>query len=118
MSTYDAKLITISEQLRNRLNSIIFFFFSVFFTKVVDIEEKLDILMKAYMQDRERFFALPILDSHSISYKSNLSAPPPPPPPSAGTASITATTNPLVNVRLLYFLFSSLECDEFLDFCI
>ncbi|XP_037903823.1 potassium voltage-gated channel subfamily KQT member 2 isoform X3 [Hermetia illucens] len=42
--------------------------------QVADIEEKLDILIKAYMQDRERFLALPLVpevQQHSNSNPSN-----------------------------------------------
>lgn len=63
--------------------------------QVADIEEKLDILIKAYMQDRERFYALPQVpenQQHSMHPKN---------PPSsgggsagggAGAASSTAVT--------------------------
>lgn len=55
--------------------------------QVADIEEKLDILIKAYMQDRERFYALPHISDtqHSIHSKN-----PPNPPPGGGCASITS----------------------------
>lgn len=51
---------------------------------MADIEEKLDMLIKAYMQDRERFYALPQVPDtpHSI-YPKN----PPNPPSSGGGAS-------------------------------
>lgn len=50
--------------------------------QVADIEEKLDILIKAYMQDRERFLALPQVPDtqHSINTKN-----PPNHPPSGGS---------------------------------
>lgn len=65
-------------------------------SQVADIEEKLDILIKAYMQDRERFLALPLVPdstSHSTNNK-NPSNPPPPPPPCGG---ILTSSNSMVN---------------------
>lgn len=62
--------------------------------QVADIEEKLDILIKAYMQDRERLLALPLVpenSSHSTNYKNNPPAPPPPPAPGAGI--LTSSTS-------------------------
>lgn len=58
-------------------------------TQVADIEEKLDILIKAYMQDRERFLALPHVPDtqHSINAKN----PPNPPPGGGGIMSTLAT---------------------------
>lgn len=50
---------------------------------MADIEEKLDILIKAYMQDRERFLALPVPDSNSHSII-NKHPPNPPAPPCGG----------------------------------
>lgn len=60
--------------------------------QVADIEEKLDILIKAYMQDRERFLALPQVPDtqHSINPKN------PPNPPSggaSGTGGILTSSN-------------------------
>lgn len=63
--------------------------------QVADIEEKLDILIKAYMQDRERLLALPLVpenNSHSINYKNNPPAPPPPPAPGV-TGILTSSTS-------------------------
>lgn len=67
---------------------------------MADIEEKLDILIKAYMQDRERLLALPLVpenNSHSTNFKNNPPAPPPPPAPSAGI--LTSSTS-VVSVRV------------------
>lgn len=53
-------------------------FLSIRSHQVADIEEKLDILIKAYMQDRERFYALPQVpenQQHSMHPKN---------PPSSG----------------------------------
>lgn len=58
--------------------------------QVADIEEKLDLLIKAYMQDRERLLALPLVpenSSHSINFKNNPPAPPAPPAPGILTSS-------------------------------
>ncbi|XP_055920822.1 potassium voltage-gated channel subfamily KQT member 4 isoform X16 [Eupeodes corollae] len=43
--------------------------------QVADIEEKLDILIKAYMQDRERFLALPLVSQVQHSNSSNQKPP-------------------------------------------
>lgn len=51
---------------------------------MADIEEKLDILIKAYMQDRERLLALPLVSENS-TYSNKYKNPPPPPPPGANT---------------------------------
>lgn len=58
--------------------------------QVADIEEKLDILIKAYMQDRERFLALPQVPDtqHSINPKN----PPNPPPPGGTTGGILTSS--------------------------
>lgn len=61
---------------------------------MADIEEKLDILIKAYMQDRERLLALPLeANIHSISYKNNPPAPPPPP-------GILTSSNSVVSLHI------------------
>lgn len=62
---------------------------------MADIEEKLDILIKAYMQDRERFLALPLVpetNSHSINKNNQSGAPPPPPPPTGGILTTSNNT--------------------------
>lgn len=62
--------------------------------QVADIEEKLDMLIKAYMQDRERLLALPLVpenSSHSTNLKNNPPAPPPPPAP--GASILTSSTS-------------------------
>lgn len=67
-------------------------FFFPLLLKVADIEEKLDILIKAYMQDRERFLALPLVPdstSHSIN---NKNPPNPPPPPCGGILTTTSSS--------------------------
>ncbi|XP_037043125.1 potassium voltage-gated channel subfamily KQT member 4 isoform X11 [Bradysia coprophila] len=58
---------------------------------VADIEEKLDILIKAYMQDRERFLALPQVPDtqHSITPKN---PPNPPPGGASGTGGILTSS--------------------------
>ncbi|XP_055319191.1 potassium voltage-gated channel subfamily KQT member 5 isoform X2 [Sitodiplosis mosellana] len=64
---------------------------------VADIEEKLDILIKAYMQDRERLLALPLVpenNSHSTNYKNNPPAPPPPPAPGVAGILTSSTSVP------------------------
>lgn len=74
-------------------------FFSKF--KVADIEEKLDILIKAYMQDRERFLALPLSsEQNSHSNNQNNSGPPQPPPGSSGTFS---SSNVVVTILKCFF---------------
>lgn len=75
---------------------------NVLSSQVADIEEKLDILIKAYMQDRERFLALPLVpetNSHSINKSNASGAPPPPPPPTGG---ILTTSNTTVSAECKY----------------
>lgn len=57
--------------------------------KVADIEEKLDVLIKAYMQDRERLYALPHVPElqHSIHGSRQ-------PPPSGGAGCGILTGGP------------------------
>lgn len=63
--------------------------------QVADIEEKLDILIKAYMQDRERFLALPQVPEtqHSITPKN-----PPNPPPGGASGTSGILTSSVANV--------------------
>lgn len=62
---------------------------------MADIEEKLDILIKAYMQDRERLLALPLVSENS-TYSNKYKNPPPPPPPASAIASTLASSNSTV----------------------
>lgn len=63
-----------------------------FIFQVADIEEKLDMLIKAYMQDRDRFSALP------QNIETNFKDPPPPPqpPPKSGIAGILISNSSMV----------------------
>lgn len=76
-----------------------------FILQVADIEEKLDILIKAYMQDRERFISFPIVPDaqHSINPKN----PPPDPPPGGGggikTSSQTTTSSLMVTITIFFY---------------
>lgn len=78
--------------------------------QVADIEEKLDILIKAYMQDRERFLALPQVPDtqHSINTKN----PPNPPPSGGGIMSTSATGAGSLMVKAL------LQQNSFISLCL
>lgn len=83
----------------NRIN------FDKIISQVADIEEKIDILIKAYMQDRERFLALPLVaENNSYSSNSKNSQPPPPPPPSSGSI-LTSSSTVVSLIFLLFFVF-------------
>ncbi|XP_031631987.1 potassium voltage-gated channel subfamily KQT member 5-like [Contarinia nasturtii] len=74
---------------------------------VVDIEEKLDMLLKTYMADRDRLLALPLVpenNSHSSNFKNNPPAPPPPPAP--GVAGILTSSNSVPKPILIEKQFS------------
>lgn len=93
--------------------------------QVADIEEKLDILIKAYMQDRERFLALPLVPestSHSINDKN---PPNPPPPPCGGILSSSGgpmvmshniKMNIYINTNILLLFFVAWKCKFFVLF--
>lgn len=68
--------------------------------QVADIEEKLDILIKAYMQDRERFLALPLVPE-STTHSINNKHPPPPPPPCGGI--LTSSSGSMVRAHSAQF---------------
>lgn len=65
---------------------------------MADIEEKLDILIKAYMQDRERFLALPLVPE-STTHSINDNNPPKPPPPPCG-GILSASSGPMVRIAI------------------
>lgn len=61
-----------------------------FFSKVDDVESKLDNLIELYMQDRKRLLSLPICPETSHS---NPNLPPLPPNPPSGAAPILMNSN-------------------------
>lgn len=82
--------------------------FDLLHSQVADIEEKLDMLIKAYMQDRERYYALPQVPDtqHSINPKN------PPNPPSGG-AFITSggTLKVSLNIKLKFLFIKNILFD-------